>query len=149
MNRSARETATDYAEEKIKSYLDAKEYAPALLLSANYVHMRLKSLLADRLWRRGDDWRAIHNNLDINFMSAVRLCNFFGLLKGQNPRELRRLWEKRGYGAHESGLWRNPSKAEKREIERLCESAITFLRKTQGSSRHDPMVNPLSHDPKS
>lgn len=134
MNRTVRTTTTDYAEEKIRAYLADEEYAPALLFSSSYVHMRLKSLLADRLWREGDDWRVIHNDLDISFMSAVRLCDALKLMGGQNPKDLRRLWEKRGYGAHESGLWRNPSESEKKEVRRLCESAIMFLRGTQVTS---------------
>ena len=118
---------TDYAIKRIQSHLDEKEYATALLLASIYVHMRLRSLLADRLEEKGDDWGAIHKSLRIDFVPAVRTCETLGLLRGQNPKNLTKLWDKRGSVAHESRLWRNPSEKDKEETKRLCMSAIDFL----------------------
>jgi hypothetical protein len=125
-----RERTTDFAEGEFRKYLDANDLAPALVCTSSFVHMRLKTLLAFRLKRDGDDWKRIHDNLDISFRGAVNLCEILGLIRGKTSEELRRLWKKRNQAAHETNLWRDMSEREKEEARHLCESAISFLRRT-------------------
>ena len=131
MDLSEREETTKYASKKIKSYLDGEDYTSALLLSSIYVNMRLRSLLADRLFPPRNKWKAVSNKLDVGFNRLLNLCQELGLLHGFNKKPLKNLWEKRCNVAHESKLWKELSQKDKEDIRQLCESAIKFLEKTQ------------------
>lgn len=114
----------------IDSYLERKEYTSALLLSSIYVHIRLKSLLTDRLNPPKDKWKEV-SSTRLSFGIPRRLCNLLGILSQNDSRELKELWEKRNKIAHESQLWKDPSENDIKEIKRLCESAKRFLEKTK------------------
>ena len=129
-----RARTTDFSEEKLQKYLEVDDLAPALVFISNVVHKRLKTLLAFRLKGEGDDWRRIHANLDISFGKAVNLCEILGMIRGSTPKELKRLWNRRNQAAHETTLWSDMSEKEKNDLRYLCESAISFLRRTDEES---------------
>lgn len=131
LKSTERTRTTKKAVKRINSYIADGEFAAALLFSSVYVHLRLKSLLADRLQGKNDDWRTVQEGIAINFVPAVRLCHTLGLMRGYNPKNLTKLWEKRGSIAHESDLWRTNSKKDIEKIEHHCRSAIAFLELTQ------------------
>jgi hypothetical protein len=137
VTQQQRARTTNYVEETIQKYLEANEFAPALLFTSNLVHKRLKTLLALRLTRNGDDWREIHRRLDIGFTVAVNLCELLGFVGGNTPKELKRLWKRRNQVAHETNSWKAMSETKKDETRRLCKSAISFLRMTddEGTSK--------------
>jgi len=130
MDLSEREETTKYARERIDTYLKNDDFISALLLASIYLNIRLKSLLADRLSPPKAQWRKTSRMLDIGFNRLVNLCNQLGLLKHHNPKNLKKLWDKRCKVAHESKLWRGLSQRNKEDIDRLCRSAIEFLEKT-------------------
>lgn len=130
VTQGKRARTTDFVEGKFKKYLDANELAPALVFTSNAVHKRLRMLLAFRIKKDGDDWKAIYDNLDISFGRAVNLCATLRLIRASTTGQLRSLSKRRNQAAHETDLWQNMSEKEKEEVRYLCESAISFLRRT-------------------
>jgi len=126
VDTSEREETTKYAKRMIDFYLKNKEYATALLLSSIYVHIRLKSLLTDRLNPPKDKWKKV-SSTRLDFRPALNLCKNLEILSVAESQELGKLWSKRCKIAHESSLWREPSEKDINEIKRFCESAKHFL----------------------
>ncbi|MBO3754784.1 MAG: hypothetical protein FGF53_07925 [Candidatus Brockarchaeota archaeon] len=125
MDISEREETTKYAVKKIDSFLENKEYTSALLLSSIYVHIRLRSLLTDRLNPPKDKWKEI-SKIRINFRLALKLCIELGIIPKSFPCKLKKLWKKRNEVAHESKIWKNLQESEIEEIKRLWKPLKIF-----------------------
>jgi len=125
------------AVDKINEYLHRRDYASAVFLSSIYVHIRLKSLLSDKLARRHKEkWEAVFtelNELKLGFSLALRMCKAAGMISSERFREMKQLWKKRNSLAHESTLWRDMGTEDVSEIDRLCKCAEGFLEETSGT----------------
>jgi len=119
---------------KIDEFLNNRDYPSAILLSAIYVHVRLKSLLADKLARRDKEkWQVVFKDLKdmrLQFYAALRLCKASGTISLQQYGDLHALNKKRNNIAHESKLWRRIKTSDIDEIKRLCNCAKRFLQET-------------------
>lgn len=141
MDEPEREDTTKKAIERIDEFLGKPDYISALLISSIYVHMRLRSLITDRLSPPDDKWKKISGMLDNEFSGfkrLVSLCDELHLLNNHDPEELKELWKNlknlwdmRGNIAHESELWRKLTKEDEEKIRNLCKSAKEFLEKTK------------------
>jgi hypothetical protein len=124
-----KEQTTSYAVSQIDEYLNLDyNYFSALFFSAIYVHMRLKSLLTDRLRPEKVEWKQVHNYLgSLSFKASVSICECLKLIEPEMSKDLKDLWDLRGKVAHESTPWREPTNEMVREIKRLCKVAMDFL----------------------
>lgn len=118
----------------IDSFQNSRDYASALLLSAIYVHMRLKSLLTDKLSRHDKEkWQVTVrelNDLRLSFYAALRMCRGAGIISHQECGDLDALKKKRDSLVHETVMWRTMSRKDANEIIGFCNSAKRFLRRT-------------------
>lgn len=134
MKARGRKYTTVKAIDNINAYLQRQDYASALFLSSIYVHIRLKSLLSDKLARRHEEkWGIVFaelNELKLGFSLALRMCRAAGLISPRQFGEMKRLWRKRNSLAHESTLWRDMAADDVTEIIRLCDCVEGFLEKT-------------------
>jgi len=134
MKTTERKDTTAKAVGKINEYLHRRDYASALFLSSIYVHIRLKSLLSDKLaHRQKEKWRVVFaelNKLRLGFSPALRMCRAAGMISSERFGEMKQLWQKRNSLAHESALWRDMGTDDVSEIVRLCKCAEGFLEET-------------------
>jgi hypothetical protein len=134
MKARGRKYTTVKAIDNINAYLQRQDYASALFLSSIYVHIRLKSLLSDKLaHRQKEKWRVVFaelNELRLGFSPALRMCRAAGMISSDRFGEMKQLWKKRNSLAHESALWRDMGTDDVSEIVRLCKCAEGLLEDT-------------------
>src|SRR5207244_3309577 len=118
----------------IDQFLNNHDYTSALLLSAIYAHIRLKSLLADKLAPHniGNRKVAFKDLMDmrLDFYPAIQLCKASGIISPKQHADLQSLNSKRNDVAHESKLWRTMEPVDVSQIEGLCSRAKSFLQET-------------------
>jgi hypothetical protein len=134
MKETEREQATKYAVDQIQEYLIKDyDYTSALLLAAIYVHMRLKSLLTDRLSPDKKQWKEVHVRLGdlLGFRRTVSICKSLGLVSEEMSKNLKELYDMRSEVAHESRIWRELKNLDVEKVKRLCKCAIEFLEETK------------------
>jgi len=131
-DKSEREGTTKYAVKKINSYLTAPkpDYKSALLLSAIYAEIRLRTLLTDWVSPPKDRRKETGKLFNLKFNGLINRCKHHKLLDGKERKTLDELRKKRNQLAHETALWKKLPTKEKKNIALLCKSTIQFLKRT-------------------
>lgn len=133
-DQSEREKTTEYASERIKSFLEKSEadYISALLLSSVYVNLRLRTLLTDWVKPPRNNWKRVSSEVIncLDFHELIVLCSRYKLLINGERKKLEKLRKKRNHVAHESTLWKKLKERDKKQISSLCNFAIQFLERT-------------------
>ncbi len=132
-----REETTDYAKEKINSFLRNKEYHLALLIAYIYAGIRLRSLLTDWIKPqinkpKDNKWKKTAEIFkSLTFSGLLKNCKRLGSLVNDEFKTLDDLREKRNNVARESRTWKNGvDLAEENRIRSICVSVIAFLERT-------------------
>lgn len=130
--KSEREKTTRYAVKQINRYLKPPkpDHKSALLLSAIYATIRLRTLLTDWVSPPNDKWKETGKLFNLKFAGLINRCKQHGLLIGKERETLDGLRKKRNQLAHETKLWKGVSPKEKKKIELLCKSTVKFLERT-------------------
>jgi hypothetical protein len=94
--------------------------------------MRLRTLITLRLNPPEEYWQKTSDSFDslLGYGTLATVCSKLGLIGDFDIKLLKDIWEKRCKVAHETELWRTVPEAERKDIERLCNFAIDFLRQT-------------------
>ena len=131
-NPSEREATTNYAKEKINSFIENNEYHLALLIAYIYANMRLKSLITDWINPQKDKWKKTSEIFGgFNFFRLLNKCKELELLVNNEYKTLDDLRKKRNNVAHESRIWKGKLPLrEENKIKSICESVINFLERT-------------------
>ena len=133
-NLIEREETTDYAREKINSFIGNKEYHLALMIAHIYTGIRLKTLLIDWVTENRNEpieenWKKIAGIFkDVYFNACLKNCKNLKLVNNDEYEKFKMLQTKRNEVAHESRLWRiEPPLKEINDIKSICDSVIAFL----------------------
>ena len=131
MNETVREKTTRDAQIAINYYLKNDEHNVAVLVSAIYADIRLRTLLTDFISPSKSKWKQASEILDeLDLGRLLRLCKKNKCLIGKESKNLNELREMRNKVAHESLVWKTPKIDEKEKKEELCKFTIDFLKRT-------------------
>jgi hypothetical protein len=138
MQETEREKTTRFAVNRISKEIDESyDWISALLLSAIYVDIRLRSLLTDRLSPREARWKEVHTQLGelwgVN--RRITLCKNLELISGDMARNLKELREVRSQVAHESRIWVELTKEDMERMVHLCGKAMRLLKETNNKPK--------------
>lgn len=115
---------TKFAEEKIKAYVET-EPRVAIILSALYVHVRVKTIINHHLKKQGRAFKTLYEELD--FSPSIKFAFALGVIDQRDYSQMLNLAKKRNDLAHEGKLWRKDDPRLTREYQRLARDAISFL----------------------
>lgn len=131
MRKPEREKTTKDAQIVINYYLKMQEHNVAVLVSAIYADIRLRTLLTDFISPSNRKWKQASEILDeLDLSKLITLCKKNKCLIGKESKNLDDLRKMRNKVAHESKLWKKLNADEKKKIEELCKSALDFLKRT-------------------
>jgi hypothetical protein len=142
---SERVETTEYAKEKINSFIDNGEFHLALLIAHIYASIRLSSLLTDYKIKpkkgslKDSEWKKEAKKLkkNLHFSTLLKNCKN-GLIRNNEFTALTDLNKRRNEVAHESRLWKdNIQESEKNDIKALCKSVMKFLEDTNEKRHYD------------
>lgn len=129
-----RENTTKLATKRINELVD-DDVISALLLASIYAHMRLRTLITLQLKPPKKHWREIADSFDsggsiLGYGALVSVCNKIGLIDNNDKAQLKKVWKFRNSIAHETTIWKDVTKENKKAMIALCDFVKDFLNRT-------------------